>query len=85
MVERRGAQGAVGEGGEGGAERAQANHMRAEVLMRAVWRLGGGASLGSGAQGGGCGAVPCSGGGGKHTLRRHCGPVPQAQPGRAAS
>ena len=45
VVERRGAQGAVGEGREGGAE-------PGVFAERAVWRLGGGASLGSGAQAG---------------------------------
>ena len=72
---------------EGGAvDDLQANQMRAEpeVLSRerAVWRVGGGASLGGGAQGGGhalragCGAATCSDG--EIRARRSRGLVPRA-------
>ena len=63
----------------------QANQMRAEVLCGRLSALEAGTRSAVELREAGCGAVPCSGGGGKHTLRRHCGPVPQAQPGRAAS
>ena len=63
----------------------QANQMRAEVLCGRLSALEAGTRSAAELREAGCGAVPCSGGGGKHTLSRHCGPVPQAQPGRAAS
>eukprot|EP00964_Phaeocystis_antarctica_P019791 scaffold10925_cov33-Phaeocystis_antarctica.AAC.1 len=55
VVERRGAQGAaVSEGCEGGAERGASTRYAGHRAEWADWCLGGGASLGSGAHGGGC-------------------------------
>ena len=86
VVERRGAQGAVGERGAGGAGRCFGQPDAGNGAMRADCRLGVGASLGGGAQGGGqalrsgCGAAHCYGG--ESRARRSRGLVPQ--PNRAS-
>ena len=89
VVERRGAQGAVGEGCEGGTERSGNQRHAGYCVERGARCLGGGASLGSRAQGGGhalrsgCRAACCTGD--ESPACRYRGPVPQPGSGHVES